>query len=1109
MVGVRFWFGLLLSCLGCCSQAADIQFNTLGHKDGLAANIVLSVTQDATGFMWIGTSEGLNRFDGRELITYRHDPDDPHSIPANRISKVFIDSQNRLWLACLGGGLSRYRPHSDDFVHIQHDDTRQDSLSSDNIYDIVEDQQGSIWIVTYLGVDKLNPDTGQVERKLSFQYSKYLHAYSSLYIDDLNRLWVASFNNGLYLYDINSEQTLQHLTHANGAISDQVTDVAFIDGRYWVTTFDAGLMLIDPDTFAVEVLTQENSALPSNYFVFVAQDSKGQVWLGSENKGLLQFDLGLQAQKVYTYEKGRESGFPSHEAITFFEDSSGTHWIGTYQGGVTYFHNQDNGFRQFNTANSKLTKSSVLPVIEDASGNIWFGTDGGGLYQYQVAQNNMFHYQAGAVDDQGLSSNVVLSLAQTSDQAIWIGTYKQGLNRLDHKTGSIQRFNISHPEHEILAKGNIWNIVEDHDGWLWLATDAGLLQFDVAQQQVVASWLDDESIRGVYQDNKQRLWVGTFTGLYLMDKSSKPWQLVKQYSSQPNSDLPQIGSGGVIDIYQDSQDRIWLGNYGGGLDWIDHDTRQVINFNERHHFSSNIVSRILEDALGFLWVATSNGLVKISPDLSESASFNNANGLNASFFNVNAGVKSRDGLFYFGSIEGLNYFDPVNLTYNQMKPPVVLTKLNIFNAPVTTYDENSPIDRHISYADHVTLNHQQSVFSFEFAALNFVHANRNRYAYRLEGFDQDWVQIGHKNEAVYTNLDAGRYVFRVIASNNDGVWNEQGRQISITIIPPWWETFWFRAAFLLVIVLSAYLYYKSRIYLIQEQKLALEKEVSIRTSEIEQQKQSIEQALNNLQETQSQLVQAEKMSSLGTLTAGIAHELNNPANFANGGAQILTEELKAFQQFLIYLGGDDPDPEIVSQINQYVEQLNKHIETIREGTSRISHIVKDLRVFTRTSQSEKETLAIGSLLSATVNLVKTRFDSSIQIELSIIDDPSIACHPSELNQVFMNLIVNACQAIEARQQAEQNLDGRLQIRCKQQESLLVIQFKDNGIGMSQQTLQRIYEPFFTTKSVGQGTGLGLSISFKIIENHTGQVDVSSQPNDGACFILKLPIVVSR
>ena len=491
-------------------------------------------------------------------------------------------------------------------------------------------------------------------------------------------------------------------------------------------------------------------------------------------------------------------------------------------------------------------------------------------------------------------------------------------------------------------------------------------------------------------------------------------------------------------------------------------------------------------------------------------------GLQSNEFNTNASFTNRQGMMFFGGINGLNIFHPNNISDNQFVPPIVFTGFEILNKDVEV-GENYPLKKTINTADQIYLSYKDYMFTLEFAALNFTNPEKNQYKYKLEGFDKDWNEVGTRRFATYTNLPGGNYVFKVKGSNNSGIWNEQGASVKIYISSPFWHKTWFHTTAALLLIMLGYLLYRYRVKQIKSKKEALESEVLDRTKRIYQQKTKLEQANNTLNATldelkkaQAQLVQSEKMATLGELTAGVAHEINNPVNFIYSGINGLNKNLQAFMEISQKYESISSSTEFKAMImeieelkakigyEEVINDIHKMMETIKEGAERTAGIVKSLQLFSRSDNATPEKADIHKSLDSTLKILNNRIGKNIQIEKKYdLSIPEIDCFPGQLNQVFMNIIINAVEAIAKK-------EGRITIETSKENGHVVVSIQDTGDGMHENIQSRIFEPFFTTKEVGKGTGLGLSISYGIVEKHGGSITVESAPGKGADFRIILP-----
>ncbi|MFT4928130.1 MAG: signal transduction histidine kinase, partial [Phenylobacterium sp.] len=526
------------------------------------------------------------------------------------------------------------------------------------------------------------------------------------------------------------------------------------------------------------------------------------------------------------------------------------------------------------------------------------------------------------------------------------------------------------------------------------------------------------------------------------------------------------------------------------------------------------------------------GLADLDPLTDTIKNYDVTDGLQSNEFNTGSYFQSASGELFFGGINGFNRFYPDNIHSNNLMPAPVLTDFLLANqsVPIATgqssYSSNNAtnntstrftLTKAINALNQLTLNYRQNLMSFEFAALNFTNGMKSRYAYQLEGWDEDWIFTDAKNRrATYTNIPPGEYTLHIKAGSPNGDWNEQLKSLKIILLPPPWKTWWAYSiyAFLLSCVLFAFVW-----LLVKKARdehalnIELEHKVAERTTQLVEKNREIVT-------TQQQLIHAEKMASLGLLTAGVAHEINNPTNFVQVSAQNLEVGLSRFQQFLFELVNDKSDESIRESFRTRLKPLYTQLSTIQDGAERIQSIVQDLRVFTQLDLAEQKTVRVTHLLQSTVNLVQTKYLKVTKIITNFEATPELYCSPAQLNQVFMNLIVNACDTIKLKQKqgeksGQKKGQGEIIISCRllEQEQVannpaqqhIEISIQDNGCGMTDETKNKLFEPFFTTKDVGEGTGLGLSIAFGIVQKHGGELKVRTKVGVGSEFLLRLPL----
>jgi signal transduction histidine kinase len=515
------------------------------------------------------------------------------------------------------------------------------------------------------------------------------------------------------------------------------------------------------------------------------------------------------------------------------------------------------------------------------------------------------------------------------------------------------------------------------------------------------------------------------------------------------------------------------------------------------------VSSALEADDGRLWLGTEQGIAAYDPRSKSFEMFTVEDGVTEGTFRFGSAVRAADGTMYFGSYRsGVTYFDPKAIRRNKIPPRVAITTVMADNFSLTPERLPSGVAyRPATSGGQLTLSHRQSTLTVEFSAMHFADPARNSYAYRLDGYDEDWRSTNaDKPFALYGSLPPGEYTLRVKAANKHGIWSVEPTTLNILVAPAWWATWWFRTLSGCLLAALLWFAYRARVQQLIRKQTHLEAVVQERTSQVRT-------AMAQLTAAQEELVLREKMASVGTLTAGMAHEINNPANFVHVGAQLLRTDLERFHQLLYSLMSEDVDGAVRAKFEERFTALYERIGTISTGTVRICELVKNLRTFSRLDEADWKVVDPVDGLISTIQLVSPQFADQIEFTTALAFRPVIECAPAQLNQVFMNVIVNACQAIQTRRQNDPGAPpGVLHVSSRQDGNYCLLEFEDNGCGISEDVLDHIFEPFFTTKEVGSGTGLGLSISFAIIQQHRGNISARSSTGKNTLVSIRLPLI---
>lgn len=803
----------------------DIRFTTLSINGERFKETVYSIAQDKHGFIWLGTSGGLARYDGYSLKRYRHDPDDPdslsddtvrsvlvdrrgnvwagtnfggldrleeardvfihyrhdpadvRSLSANSVSLIYEDRSGALWLA--SNGLNRLDPGSSVFIHYRHDPRDPNSLSSDQINSIYQDRKGNLWVGTFHGLNKLDQATSHVtryEHNPRDPHSLGPGLVSFVWEDHEGTLWVGA-GNLLDALDPGSGKFTHYSFLAEQPSAEAAAGfITFLEARggtLWMGTVSGGLLRFEPDKrrfIRYKSDPRDATRLSDNDVWSLFQDSEGIIWAGTK-AGVSRFTEKPRGFVRYQRERDQPNGLRDNVVWSAHEDSRGYLWIGTRDGlqrldrktgqFTAYLHDPRNP--------SSIAYDTTAAVREDRSGMLWVGTYGGGLNRLDPATGRFFAFRHEANNPNSLSHDRVLTLLIDRQDVLWVGTGGGGLNRFDARTGHFRVYRNRPGDPHSLSEDDVKVITEDRQGMLWLGTNSGLNRFDPATQQFTVyrhtddpGSLSNDAVNAIHEDHAADLWIGTRKGIQRMDRTK--------------------------------------GTFAG--------------FTIKDGLPDDAVESILEDGHGDLWLGTHGGLSHFNPRNRTFRNYTESDGLagdDLNPFGAEGSCVTRDGEFVFGSKDGLTVFHPDKLSSNPYTPPVVLTEFLLSNKAVRA-GSGSPLPKPIWAVDDLTLNHSQNIFEIEFASLSYADPVKNRYRYRLEGLGTEWYEADSQHRsATYTNLPARTYTFRVQGSNNDGVWNTKGVTLTVTVLPPWWETWWFRTVLILTAAALAFAAYRARI----------------------------------------------------------------------------------------------------------------------------------------------------------------------------------------------------------------------------------------------------------------------------------------------------------
>lgn len=1031
-------------------KAVEFSFRHYKAEDGLVFNTVRCIIQDRSGFIWFGTEDGLNRFDGHSFKEFRSSKASTNFMRSNYVSALLEDRKGDIWIGT-DNGISVYHPLTESFTTF---DAKADGVCiSSSVNNIVADKSGNLWVSTYgQGIFRYQVSTGKLEQYRVINQHGTFEAYdfiNYIYVDKSNGVWAApkTPRNPLVIFNRSKNNFQVVDIHQKDVGQKEFSIYKIFEDSYhnlWLGTWNTGLFKLDKKSgIATRHLSPESKGGVLHIHE-ICEYRPGVLLIGSDD-GLSLFNSQTNTHRLFSSSEIDPSALSDKFIYPILKDREGGIWIGTYFGGVNYLSPNSGLFERYTHSrySNSVNGNIIGRFTEDKKGNIWIASDDGGLncLNTQTGHFSVYLPQAGK---NSISFHNVHALCWDDDN-LWIGTYSAGLNILNTRTGKFKLYNSEEANPKTLDGGSIYEIFKDRSNRMWVTSMSGANLYNRKADNFTRVKYFNAPTIDIAQDNRGLIWFATQgKGIFRLNTQTNVWR--NYTNTERKGSLP---SNQLNCIMTDKKAQLWVGT-ADGLCRFDYSNDCFVRI--PLNIPSNAICSIIEDN-EMLWLTTSKGLIRYNTLNGNCQVFTRSDGLLSDQFIFNSGFKSSKGKIYVGTANGFNAFCPKNLVTNSFIPQVAITQLEIFNKEVKV-DANGPLTQSIGSMKQIDLSYKDNVFSLGFAALSYITPEKNRYAYKLDGFDKDWNYVNKQNKATYTNLPAGEYTFRVKASNNDGLWNEQGASVKIIIHPPFWLTAGFKFFYFLLVMAGLYM-------LIKTSKMRTKRR---HDEEIKELNQAKEKELYNTK------IQFFTM---------IAHEIRTPVTLIIG-----------------------PLEKIMTTVSSFSDSIRNDLNIIDRNSQRLLHLVNQLLDFRKVEQGA---FILNFTRQNIYNLllnIYVRFKPMIEqnhIEFTFLcpDKEFEAVLDQEaITKLVSNLLTNAMKFTK----------NQIIMSCTTYPGTFEIRVQDNGSGISDEEKKKIFTPFYQVPSGNKpGTGIGLSLVKSLADAHHGTISVTDVAPQGVIFSVTLPV----
>ncbi len=1029
----------------------NYSFRHLAVEDGLSQNSVYTIMQDNRGFMWFGTQEGLNRYDGYEFITFKRNKKEGN-ISDNVILSLYQCAQGKIWIGTRSG-INIYSPQMETFTEFK--DVTKDSVPiSVSVRDIQCDNIGNKWFAASSeGIFELTVDNKLIQYTLpeSSVQKKGKGDFRKIAIGIDNQIWIATYSHGLCRANRKTKKIEPY--PLNGQFENyDINDLYFIDSQtILLGTIHNGLLELNIKTGQCKSLLKKNENGQPLFVRKIIRRKNGDLWLGTES-GLCVYNLRSGRAEFYRHIFNDTYSIADNAIHSVYEDREGGMWLGTYFGGINYMFDSHSVFEKYYPVEgiNSLSGKSVSEFCEDENGNLWIGTEDFGLNYFNVSLQQFKNYYLPWDKANSFSHSNIHGLLYNNPE-LWIGTYSQGIDVLNTHTGTSRSYKSSNKKNTLLSN-NIYSIYKNKQDVIWIGSEKGLQYFNQGDDNFIRVNKDiDCQVNDIKQSANGLMWVATIgKGVFCYNASTQTW---KQYKILPNE---AIADGQMITcIMEDDTGNIWIGTEGAGMCFFDVKKEAFISINTTHGLPNNVVYMLLQDEQGDIWGSTNKGIFSYDPQSKEIRVFGHSSGLLGDQFNYKSGILLNKKI-YFGGVKGFIAFNPERLTKNTIIPKIEITRLSVNNNALFPGDKKKILQQSISFTREINLKHDENNFSFNFAALSFVSPEMNKYICRLEGIDNDWKVLDKNQTVKYSNLNPGTYIFMLKASNSDGIWQEQPKTLRIKIRPPFYLSW---LAYITYFIITAGL-----IYLI----------IRLNTQKQKRKNNRLLEKLNNEKEK-------EIFQSKIEFFTNITHEIRTPLSLIKVPLDILMKKInhkdKQYANLVTIQKNTDRLLDLTNQLLDFRKSEAGNLKLNYTHTDVIFIVKETLLRFSLAAKSEGKTITFNTKTNA--------FFADIDIEV--------------VTKTLSNLINNGIKFSK----------DQIIIDFDNSDEHIFLKIKSNGKIIEEKDREQIFQPFYKIDEHSQGSGLGLPLIKSLISLHDGELYLDPVQKDFNVFVVKLPISQKR